>query len=215
MSASHFSYLLLPSQRQLVISPINLSDFFAKVYWADLGQSTIKMFSLSRTQNVQRGGIQNVGWPFKEVLRSPRFDQRLNGFPLYPDNCVLSNFIFGNKKGVFFFRSIVLLGSKDTIGGDVDAISKKLVPLGTAKPAQLHKRGTWLQLIQCCTYLFESRMSSTLYTRDICSHFWNVCVPWKLVFLVIHKCTWNDAPWTTAGLVTKLLLGTEIHHLSR
>lgn len=37
-------------------------------------------------------------------------------------------------------RSIVLLGSKDTIGGDVDAISKKLVPLGTAKPAQLHKR---------------------------------------------------------------------------
>ncbi|XP_067886689.1 cell surface hyaluronidase isoform X1 [Heterodontus francisci] len=37
-------------------------------------------------------------------------------------------------------RSIILLGSKDTISGDVDAISEKLVPLGTAKPAQLHKK---------------------------------------------------------------------------
>ncbi|XP_069778801.1 cell surface hyaluronidase isoform X2 [Narcine bancroftii] len=36
-------------------------------------------------------------------------------------------------------RSIVLLGSKD-ISGDVDAMSEKLVPLGTAKPAQLHKK---------------------------------------------------------------------------
>ncbi|XP_078385898.1 cell surface hyaluronidase [Cetorhinus maximus] len=37
-------------------------------------------------------------------------------------------------------RSIILLGSKDTISGDVEAISEKMVPLGTAKPAQLRKK---------------------------------------------------------------------------
>ncbi|XP_072373475.1 cell surface hyaluronidase isoform X1 [Scyliorhinus torazame] len=37
-------------------------------------------------------------------------------------------------------RSIILLGSKDTISGDIDAISGEMVPLGTAKPAQLRKK---------------------------------------------------------------------------
>ncbi|XP_072444263.1 cell surface hyaluronidase isoform X1 [Chiloscyllium punctatum] len=37
-------------------------------------------------------------------------------------------------------RSIILLGSKDTISGDIDAISEKMVQLGIAKPAQLHKK---------------------------------------------------------------------------
>ncbi|XP_078070072.1 cell surface hyaluronidase [Mustelus asterias] len=39
-------------------------------------------------------------------------------------------------------RSIILLGSKDTISGDIEAISEQMVPLGTAKAAQLHKKGS-------------------------------------------------------------------------
>ncbi|XP_062905096.1 cell surface hyaluronidase [Mobula hypostoma] len=37
-------------------------------------------------------------------------------------------------------RSIVLLGSRDTISGDIDAISERLVSLGTAKAAKLHRK---------------------------------------------------------------------------
>uniref|UniRef100_V9K885 hyaluronoglucosaminidase n=1 Tax=Callorhinchus milii TaxID=7868 RepID=V9K885_CALMI len=37
-------------------------------------------------------------------------------------------------------RSIVLMCSRGTLSGDIDSISEALVPLGTAKPAQLHKK---------------------------------------------------------------------------